>query len=158
MAFIRPTGERYDPSQDLTIPGSYWCRLVGVEQGKPHHKFAGKLQIVFRFKLEDARYPKLKGKIVSIVAQETVYRDSAGKESHLVIHARNMGWPTPERGFDPEEKVGQMFMCQCIVVGERCYVRTAIPQGIITPTSPPLAEPQPPTPAPPIDGETYPPY
>lgn len=130
--FLPPTPERYNPEDDLTVPGSFWCRCTGVRHGQPSRAFPDKANIVIEFAVDDPRAPKLKGKRVSIVTLETIYLDrQTGKASHLLTHLRNMGFVDPHKGADPEQAIGKVYYCRCEAYGDRVFVRSAVPQGIV---------------------------
>lgn len=138
MPFIKPSRPQYKPELDLKEEGQFEAFVRDVRFGLANRSYPdGKPNLAIEFEIDDAEVPHLRGKLVSIICTESVYRDPVTKqESKLVTHARMMGVKNPEQGFAPEDFVGKRFRIQVEQQEDgRCFVRLAMPQRATRPAA-----------------------
>lgn len=129
MAIIPVSNPQYKPEDDLTTPGQYLAQCVGVRQGLPNRKHPDRKTLIgIDFAIGGDCQPRLKGKRVSIVCGESIYRDPITKEtSYLLSYLEQAGLKYNPRGMDPEELVGNWYLIRVEMFEGRCSVHGLMP-------------------------------
>lgn len=129
MAFIPPSDNSYDPSNDIQHTGEFVAKCVAVKQGLTiKSQPTWKPRIAIEFKVWCPSDPQLHAKKVAILCGESLWRNPQTDEpSAFIRHAESMGVEHPENGFDPQRFVNQWFMIEVYFDNGRFFVRTAIP-------------------------------